>query len=240
MMVKHSFRTSDEVSKALTDRLLLAYEDRSDTDSPFVLAVSGGSTPKALFEYWKGFPELFTDKNICFVWVDERVVPYSSPDSNFGEAYRAFFKDLPLSEEKLIPINTDISPEEAAREYSEKILSIKKMYAKEKAIDFAILGMGDDGHTSSLFPGQEESYKIEQLFIPSIHPVNKIERVALSMYGILNETGVVAFHLLGEKKKTILESVLDDALLDGKGCQFPSSYVIVNRSNTEIFTDIQL
>ncbi|MDO4789540.1 MAG: 6-phosphogluconolactonase [Porphyromonas sp.] len=238
----HRYASAQSVAEAITDLLKKKYLEHKahNPSEPYTVALSGGSTPLSLLYYWKEREEIIQEMDIHFFWVDERMVPYESKESNYGEATRAFFDCSGISQDRLHPINSSMQTVESAQEYAEQLSRFSKKYQKKKAIDFLILGIGDDGHTSSLFPGQEKHYSEEKLFISSINHT-KVERVALSMYGILHEADTILFHLLGEKKKDILQEVLNSTIAPQKETLLPSAYVIAHASKpVDIFTDIPM
>ena len=238
MTIKDLYTGKDPESVAtmITNRILaLAKHSRH----PLRVALSGGSTPDSLFRYWLKRPKgELAGLGIHFWWVDERLVPPESKDSNYGNAFRAFFGPANYPLDLLHPIAFDekSTPEEMAASYD---LLLQKDLEKEprpSAFDLVILGVGDDGHTSSLFPGQplfdEEAY-----YIPSINPYNGIRRVALSYRGILRSPHII-FHVLGESKKEILKSVTSPS--DESEKRLPAAYVIGHAQEVSVFTDQEL
>lgn len=214
-----------EVAVALTKRIF----DIADVSSrPIRVALSGGSTPESLFRYWSEIPEEIIRRGIHFWWVDERMVPAESLDSNYGNAYRQFFTPVNYPSHLLHPISYDSGASTAER---------AQAYDKEyRGIDIVILGMGSDGHTSSLFPGQE-LFDVPQFYIASVHPTNGIERVALSYKGI-EASPIVFFHILGADKRRRLQEVItlsQKSRDDSKA--LPAAYVM-NVVPSEIFTDL--
>ena len=106
------------------------------------LAISGGTSPKAMFEYFARAG--FDWSRVHIFWVDERLVPHTDPQSNFKLAYDAWLKDAP--EATLHPVMTDLTPEAAASHYANEIRAFLPL-------DVIHRGMGADAHTASLFPG---------------------------------------------------------------------------------------
>ena len=121
----------------------------------FHLALSGGFTPLPLFALL-AMPEWAARVDWAHThvyWADERCVPPDSPQSNYRAAYDALLERVPVPPGHVHRIRGEINPHEAAAEY-EHVLSMVKL-------DLAFLGLGDDGHTASLFPGT-----------PAIHETN--------------------------------------------------------------------
>lgn len=241
MMPRYTYRPDPaEVAEALSKRIIRLYDDSSSY--PFSVALSGGSTPKALFDYWREHPEVLQDRDIHFWWVDERMVPAESKDSNFGNALRAVFDPIGYDADKLhpIPYIEGQSVDEAVTKYNAEVEDFKTQYAKAEPFDLVILGVGEDGHTSSLFPGQV-LYDITENFLRSVHPINGIERVALSYEGIRRAPKSI-FHVTGQAKSDRLSEVI--ALATSKKTDedtraLPAAYAMRIAQEVEVFTDIK-
>ncbi len=106
------------------------------------MAISGGSSPKLMFEFFAR--SKFAWSHVHIFWVDERCVPKDSPDSNYKLAYDAWLKDLPAT--NIHRVRTELPPEQAAQRYAEEIEHFLPL-------DVIHRGMGADAHTASLFPG---------------------------------------------------------------------------------------
>lgn len=242
MMPAYTYRPDPQgVAEALSERIIRLYDDASSY--PFSIALSGGSTPKVLFDHWREHPEVLQGRDIHFWWVDERMVPVESKDSNFGNALRAVFAPIGYDPDRLHPIAyvEGQSIDEAVAKYNAEVEAFRKKYAKSEPFDIVILGVGEDGHTSSLFPGQA-LFDIDEDFLRSVHPLNGIERVALSYEGIRRAPKCI-FHVTGTAKTDRLAEVI--SLATGKASdtetrRLPAAYAMRMAHKTEIFTDIKL
>ncbi len=144
----------------------------------YSIALSGGSTPKAIF---KIIAEKYTSKidwsRINFFWGDERCVPPTDPQSNFQMAYENLFKHLHLPELHFCRILGESDPEEEVKRYTERV---DYMLPHENGIprfDMIWLGLGEDGHTASIFPENIGLFHSDRFFEPSVHPVTGQVRV---------------------------------------------------------------
>lgn len=229
----HTGETRSDVARLITERILSVADSH---DRPIHVALSGGSTPQSLFEYWLERPDELIRRRIHFWWVDERMVPMAESESNYGNAYRTFFGVANYPRELLHPIEyvEGLTTAEAAERYGVALEQSRAAEARQHALDVVVLGMGDDGHTSSLFPGQD-LYRVGQRYIASVNPYNGVERVALSYQGAL-ESPLVLFHVLGSAKRPMLERVLRPQTPEDR--MLPAAYVMEQAPVAELYTDI--
>jgi 6-phosphogluconolactonase len=180
----------------------------------FSLALSGGSTPRALYAL------LATDKfarrvdwsRVHFFWGDERYVPPNHPDSNYRMTRETLLNKVPTPAPNVHPIPTDMGPAAAAAEY-ERILGefFACPHQAEGAgpqFDLVLLGMGEDGHTASLFPGTAVLHEKKRWVVA--HYVQKLDawRITLSPVAI-NAAAHVTFVVSGEGKARRLQQVIE-------------------------------
>jgi 6-phosphogluconolactonase len=147
----------------------------------FLLALAGGTTPRRL--YLKLAEEgLHIDwRRVEIFFSDERLVPYDSPESNYGMAQKTLLRHVPIPPEQIHPVPTELSPEAAASAYEATVRAT--LDPTEPRLDMALLGMGPDGHTASLFPGSRLLSGLDSDFLiddPSTGPV-RVERPVASL-----------------------------------------------------------
>jgi 6-phosphogluconolactonase len=140
------------IAREAADRIVdIARESIADHDR-FSIALSGGSTPKVLYELMASDP--YRSKidwpKVDVFFGDERTVPPDHPDSNYRMAREALLSRVPIPPENVHRMRGEIDPNEAAIEYGRML---KAKFGDTGGIDLVLLGMGDDGHTASLFPG---------------------------------------------------------------------------------------
>ena len=177
------------------------------------IALSGGSTPKAMGALLAN-PPFLTEVNwdaLAFFWGDERWVPLSSPDSNAGEAKRTFLDAVPVLPENVIPFDTeDATPAESAAQL-EAIIRDLVPGKPIPEFDLILLGMGDDGHTASLFPGTDAVQEHHKLVLA--HDVEKLKSTRLTFSpALINAAKHVVFLVSGASKAEILAEVLDGGI----------------------------
>ncbi|MCG6962776.1 MAG: 6-phosphogluconolactonase [Acidobacteria bacterium] len=177
----------------------------------FALALSGGSTPLVLFERWAEDPLTGPPwERTHLFWGDERSVPASDPESNFGNAQRAFIGRVPIQDANVHPIRIgDGEPADAARRYE---VELRSFFGARPDVwprfDLVLLGLGGDGHTASLFPGSTALGDREHLVASSWVERLQTHRVSLTL-PVLNHARCVMFLVAGADKADILARVLE-------------------------------
>ena len=178
----------------------------------FMLAVSGGSTPREMHRllaeepYRSDIP--WNDTHIF--WVDERCVPVDDPASNYGLAKKDFLDRAPIPPDQIHPMPGEAAPEEGAVIYSgdlQKSFQIKE--SDFPVFDLIFLGVGKDGHTASLFPGQR-ALDEKQRWVVNVkggHP--DVSRLTMS-YPVLNHAGHIVFLASGKEKAMILKEIIEN------------------------------
>lgn len=186
-----------------------------------LVALSGGSTPKKMGTLLSVDPlksHVAWDKVDVF-WGDERWVPISSGESNAGEAMRGFLDDAPIEGERVHPFVTEgVTPAVSAANLEKEIRSLRPD-ADVPRFDLILLGMGDDGHTASLFPGTEAVHEELKLVVSNVVP--KLDTTRLTFTPpLLNAAHKVAFLVGGAGKADMLHQVLDGPIdIDTSPCQ---------------------
>ncbi len=170
----------------------------------FFVALSGGSTPKALYEILcqqDYSPEIEWDKVHLF-WSDERSVPPTSPDSNYHMAMKAGFEKMLLSPGHIHRMVAEENIEENAKHYEAKILKI----LDGQSFDLVMLGMGEDGHTASLFPNTAGLKSQNRLVIANYVPQKETWRMTLTL-DCINDAAETVFYVMGKSKAEMLSRI---------------------------------
>lgn len=171
----------------------------------FSVALSGGSTPTAVYQKVTAPPyskQIEWDKVFLF-WGDERSVPPTHSDSNYRAAMEAGFEKVPIPQEQIFRMVAETEIEANASKYEQTIQTV----LQNNPFDLVILGMGDDGHTASLFP-QTEGLKVKnRLVIANYVPQKNTWRMSLTFEAI-NAARNIVVYILGENKKNMLREVL--------------------------------
>jgi len=172
-------------------------------------ALAGGSTPRGLYERLAEEPwrERLDWKRLHFFWTDERCVPPEHPQSNYRMAWEALLSRVPVAPRNIHRIRGERPPVEAAALYEKQLKRWGK--GSPPRFDLVLLGMGADGHTASLFPGDEASSEKRRLVLSTLSPKPPHERVSLSLRAI-NAARKVLFLVAGEEKAAALERVINE------------------------------
>lgn len=172
----------------------------------FTVALSGGSTPKAIYETLAKSSEIDWNKIYLF-WSDERAVPPDHPDSNYRmTVHTGLTKKIPPAQIFRMKAETHI--EKNSKEYEEKLCH----HLKEHSMDLVMLGVGEDGHTASLFPNTA-ALEISDHFVAANYISEKKSwRMTLTFAGI-HQSAHIAIYALGSSKSTIIPKVLNAPII---------------------------
>ena len=203
----------------------------TESDRPFHVALSGGKTPKAWFDYMvQSHRNNSFWKKIHFYWGDERCVPPDHPESNYGMTKLHLFDHVPVPENHIHRICGECEPLEAAKAYA-KILSESLPVADLPQFDLVILGMGDDGHTASIFPHEIDLWNSQDFCVVATHPISGQRRISLTGT-IINNAKQVAFLVTGSVKAEKVQEILSTS---PESMRYPAAQVKTN--NTHWFLD---
>jgi len=202
----------------------------------FVVALSGGTTPRAMHRLFCEEPhrsEIPWNRTHIF-WVDERRVPVSDPASNYGTARRDFLDRVPIPLNQVHPMPASLRPEEGAVVYEKEILRFFQMEPREiPMFDLVCLGIGSDGHTASLFPGNAALGEKERLVAPVRGGYPDVGRLTMT-FPLLNHAREIIFLVSGNRKAAILKEVLE-----GPAGRFPAQMVQPVHGNLTWLLDLE-
>lgn len=197
----------------------------------FNVALSGGSTPKIWFDnlarhhanepFWG---------NIHFYWGDERCVAPDDADSNFGMTKRYLFDRVPVPAKNIHRIHGELPPEDAAELYEK---DLRQNLGETPVFDLLILGMGDDGHTASIFPNEIKLWNSDRLCVVAMHPLSGQKRVSLTGK-VINAAAAVAFLVTGEKKQERVREIINQEPI---AVYYPASLVSPGNGTLHWFLD---
>src|ERR1700761_1124218 len=175
------------------------------------IAISGGTTPKTMFGQLADPAGPFLKQvpwdRLELYWVDERCVPPDNAESNYRMTREALLSKVPLPAERIHRMEGELEPEEAAARYEAAIRNTFRLEgAQTPTFDLVQLGMGDDGHTASLFPHTEALNEMSHIVVPNHVPQKDTWRVTLT-WPVINQGREVAFLIEGAGKAQVLHDV---------------------------------
>jgi len=176
----------------------------------FSIALSGGSTPKTLFELLAAeYGQKIDWANSHIFWSDERCVPPDDADSNYKMAHETLLDHIPLPASNIYRIKGELDPVEGASQYEETLHTY--FHDQLPRFDIILLGMGDDGHTASLFPGTEALNERQRWVIPNhVATVKQTWRITFTV-PVINNAANVMFLIAGTGKAARLKQVIQGA-----------------------------
>jgi 6-phosphogluconolactonase len=175
------------------------------------VAISGGTTPKAMFALLASPAEPFLKQvpwdKLELYWVDERCVPPDHAESNYRMTKEALLSKVPLPAERVHRMEGELEPEVAAARYEAVIRNTFRLEGAETpTFDLVQLGMGDDGHTASLFPHTDALNEVSHIVVPNHVPQKDTWRITLT-WPVINQGREVAFLIEGAAKTQVLHDV---------------------------------
>ena len=172
----------------------------------FRVALAGGETPRAVHLVLAG--KMLEWARVQVTFGDERCVPPEDADSNFRMAKESLFDRVPLPAGNVFRIRGEIVPEDAAREYEEKLAAVAVRFGERRYVhDVILLGMGPDGHTASLFPGSPALDESVRNVIPATGPKPPPQRITMT-FPLLNVARKVCFLIKGAEKLPLVEKIV--------------------------------
>ncbi|MGM0439615.1 MAG: 6-phosphogluconolactonase [Chlamydiota bacterium] len=185
------------------EHILGMAQEAIDDHGYFAIALSGGSTPEAIYRAISHHPHDIDWSKTKLFWSDERVVPHNHPESNYHMAMKSGLEQLLLRSDNIFRMDTEKPPHQAAEDYE---VMIKNQLISGR-FDLVMLGMGEDGHTASLFP-KTKALNSNKLVAANYIPKLKSWRLTLTMKAI-NQSHKAAIYLMGKSKAATFKKVVD-------------------------------
>lgn len=219
----------DKTIQFCIEHFMNCYRIAVKNNNRFTVALSGGSTPKTLFQKLCQEPHSkeIDWKKLWLFWSDERCVGPDNPDSNYHMAMKAGFEKMPLEKDQVFRMKGEMAPKVAASEYNK---FIQKHISN--GFDLVMLGLGEDGHTASLFPNTEGLNIQDQDVISNYIPQKDSWRITLT-FQCINRAQNIVFYVLGETKRNILKEVLSSSN------KYPSQQVGTKNHSALFITDLK-
>jgi 6-phosphogluconolactonase len=212
------------LSRAALEETLAIIQGTVTKRGRFTIALSGGHTPSEMYSLWTQ-TEQYRNKTpwdrVHLFWSDERYVPADDPRSNYHMARETLISHVPIPAENVHPIPTNLSsPEECARVYEAEL---REFFGSDSpAFDVQLLGIGEEGHTASLFPGSpvlDEKLRWVAAVRVAAEPPQRITLTPV----VLNQGRNTFFLVAGENKRSILSAIRAEP--GSKPSQYPAARI---------------
>ena len=200
--------TSEELARAAAERFIEFASEFHDELGRFSVALAGGNTPRRVYELLasQNFRNRVEWSQIHLFFGDERCVPPDHPDSNYAMAYAALISKVPIPANNVHRIKGEGKPNDSARLYENELRTFFAGLSWPR-FDLVLLGMGEDGHTASLFPNSEALQETSSWVIATRNPQSGQVRITLTL-PVLNQARRVMFLVSGVKKAQRLKEVM--------------------------------
>ncbi|HKI79096.1 MAG TPA: 6-phosphogluconolactonase [Ignavibacteriaceae bacterium] len=228
-------KTPFEVAENIANAIKKIVDENSAKNKKTNIAISGGSTPKILF---KILSEEYTEKmkwdRLNIYWVDERCVPPTSEDSNYGMTKKYLLDKIEIPDENIHRIVGENTPDKEAARYEREI--DENVLIGEKGVpvfDLILLGIGTDGHTASIFPGYLKLFNEEKLCAVTEHPDSVQKRITITGK-IINNSKKVIFMITGKDKSEVVKKIINK---EDDYKNYPAAFVDLESGNYEWYLD---
>jgi 6-phosphogluconolactonase len=209
------YPTIGELAEEFAGEIIAKISQQAKTGKAFYVMLSGGSTPKLLFGFLANFSSKVKSwEHVHFYWGDERCVPPDDPESNYRMAKEELLDKIQIPAANIHRIFGENDPDLEALRYAEEISNIP-------VFDLIMLGMGDDGHTVSIFPNNLDLMNSPKLCETAIHPKTGQKRITITGK-VINSAEVVAFLVTGKNKAGIIAEIFSKT---GSYLAYPASHI---------------
>ncbi len=205
---KHIYPSADSTIEALAEKIIDIAANAINARGRFTIALSGGNTPRKLYTLLASPEYIYRIewRKTWISWSDERYVPRTDPESNVGMAIETLIRHIPIPETQVLTPDTSLDPDVSARMYEAAIVN---MFDDLAIFDLILLGIGEDGHTASLFPGtdilQERTALVKAVYVQS----KNTYRLSFT-YTLINQAENIAFLATGSSKASVVNKLLTD------------------------------
>ena len=204
-MKKIIFKTPEALASAFAEQLV----NMSYRKEIIHVALSGGSTPKLLFKILANTYKNHDWSRVHFYWGDERCVGPDDSESNYATAKKLFFEPVNISNDCIFRVMGENNPKQEAQRYADQLFDLLPIVNDLPCFDLIYLGMGEDGHTASIFPHEMELMTLQKVCAVATHPVSGQKRVTLTG-PIVNNARCIVFLITGKAKYPRIKSIIKD------------------------------
>ena len=233
----HIFDNPSQMAEALSSNLIANAEAAINKYNVFNIVLSGGNTPGLFYSH---LGKIYSDrpfwKNTHIFWGDERCVPPDDPDSNYHMASDLLIKNITIPESNIHRIHGEENPNTEAERYGREISQLLPKTADGCPVfDWILLGLGEDGHTASIFPGTPILENQPSSCTVTSHPVTSQKRITLTL-PVINSARKVTFLVSGHTKAALVTSIIkreEDSL------QLPAARVFPAKGGLDWYLDAE-
>ena len=202
------FETAEQLALAAAERFVEFSNELQDMTERFSVALAGGNTPRRIYELLatEPFKNRVKWSQAHLFFGDERCVPPEHPDSNYAMAYEALISRVPIPAKNVHRIPGESNPNEGALQYENELRAFFAGLAWPR-FDLVLLGMGEDGHTASLFPDSAALKEMSRWVVATRNEQSAQNRVTLTV-PVFNHAARIIFLVTGKKKAQRLKEVL--------------------------------
>lgn len=203
------FENLDILSQATAELFIETSAQAILQRAHFLAALSGGNTPFKLYQFLAQSPyrEQIDWPHMHVFWGDERCVPSEDLNNNYRQAHDVLLGRVPIPSDNIHRVQSDLEPAAAAKDYARLLKDFASPPLDWPRFDLVLLGMGDDGHTASLFPGSEVDVSAPTLAVTAQYQGRPANRITLTPL-VFNSARRIVFLVSGESKSETLANVL--------------------------------
>ena len=227
-----NFKDQTKLVEAAAGFLTATYEEAVKDRGLFLLALSGGRTPRPFYESLANSERRLSWKRIHLFMVDERFVTYDHPDSNWGMIQHALLDHIRIPDENLHPVPILANAAQSSAAYAAELNRFFQLkFESIPVMDMIILGLGEDGHTASLFPGSPELAEKNHLVVDVSRKEVNHQRISITLPVIRSARRTLFLVTGSSKAETVYDVVVN------KNSSLPATLVCQSRSEIHFFLD---
>ena len=221
-------------TQALLDQLANDLQRFSLSDEYTHISLSGGSTPNLLFDYLANshFAKTINWQQLHFWWGDERCVAANDPESNYGQCKQRLFDHIAIPADNIHRIRGENSPEQETIRYAQEIQANVPVHNGLPQFDWIILGMGGDGHTASIFPGQTNYEECNLTFIATQPQTGQL-RISKTAH-LIEHSKRITYLVMGASKADIIYKI--NTQVNSRDL-YPAAHIAAKTGLTQFYLD---
>ena len=233
------FNNDSEMAEELVEEFYRYTKELSEQNKRIYIAISGGGTPLYFYRRLANYNSISLKKidwnKIHIFWVDERCVPANHQASNYGLAYKLFLRAINIPEENIHRIQGEKVPSEETLRYAEELKVNVTLRNNFPVFDWIFLGLGEDGHTASIFPDQLTLLFSNNICENVLHPQTKQNRITVTGKVLINSRRIT-FLISGESKQKVVKEIINN---EPSAKFYPANYIKPVGGKLEWYLDNQ-